>query len=109
MLPLRPERGSSCSAPSPPLIYRRLHFATWLWCMLTCCPIPPFLGPPTVRFALSATTLAGCSGASQLPKLLFSAEFHSSFPRCLDIETSKHFLLRLSLRSSTKPSCRCWR
>src|SRR5258708_40379799 len=64
MLPLRPERGSSCSAqahfgysalstsrPGYSACRRALR-----WHGL------PFLGPPTVRLALSAPTLAGCSG-----------------------------------------------
>jgi hypothetical protein len=40
----------------------------------------------------------------------FSAELNTSFPRCVDIETSKHFLLRLSLLELATARCHyLWR
>src|SRR6266436_1186858 len=50
--------------------------------------------------------LRSAQGAYQLPKLLFLSGTNTSFPRCLDIQTSKHILFRISLftRHCTGPS-----
>src|SRR5271169_3639214 len=86
-LPLRPERGSSCSAPSPPLIYRRLHLHG-----------PPFLEQPTLRLALSAPSLAASFGRVSIAGVaLFQRNSTQAFHVAWTSKTSKHFLFTMSL------------
>src|SRR6516164_9957540 len=99
-LPLRPERGESCSAPSPPWIYRRLHLATWLKCIPTRSPMArtpnPWAANSTTR-ALCATPCGVLWARINCCNFSFSAEFNTSFPLCLGIQTSKHICQKLSL------------
>src|SRR6201993_726051 len=77
-------------------MYRRLHFATVI--VHADLHGPPYLERPTVRLALSAPTLAECSGrVSTAEVALFRRNSTQAFHAAWTSKTSKHFLVRTSL------------
>lgn len=97
---LRPERGSSCSAPSPPLRYRLRHLATWLRCIPTCRP----MARTPIPLAANCTTRARCANPCGVLwarinccNCSLSAALNTNFPRCFGIQTPKHIFLSMSL------------